>query len=360
MSLARQLLIVLVVAVLGFAGYRYGLPLIRTGEAAKPDVASRPQARVVALPVAFKPEVIRFEAVGTARALRSVTLYPASSGEVVEVNIEAGARVEEGQVLLRLDHRAERLAQRLAAVKVKTAEQLLARYDKTAGTGAVPENTIETARNALEEARIALAQANVALADRQVTAPFAGIVGLTDVEVGDRIAPEQPIVTLDDRGALLIDFAIPEALITRIGVGERVEIATWADRDLPLAGDIVDIASRIDPATRSFRARARVADGIEDLRPGMSFAVRQTLEGARYPAVPEIAVQWGGDGAFLWVLRESKGRRVPLIIVQRQGGEVLVDAQIAAGELVVIEGVQKMREGRETAYDLAAPPGQDG
>lgn len=359
MSLARQLLIVLVVAVLGIAGYRYGWPLIRAGEAAKP-AATQQQARAVVLPAQFKPEVIRFEAVGTARALRSVTLYPASSGEVVAVDIAAGAAVEKGQVLLRLDQRAEQLAQRLAAVRVRNAEQLLARYDKTAGTGAVPENTVETARNALEEARIALAQATVALADRQVTAPFAGILGLTDVEVGDRIALDQPIVTLDDRSALLVDFAIPEALIGRIAVGQAVEIATWAERDRALAGEIVDIASRIDAATRAFRARARVDNAGDSLRPGMSFAVRQTLAGARYAAVPEVAVQWGGDGAFLWVLRDGRARRVPAVIVQRQGGEVLVDAHIAERELVVIEGVQKMREGRETAYDLAEPPGSGG
>ncbi|MEQ9642618.1 MAG: efflux RND transporter periplasmic adaptor subunit [Alphaproteobacteria bacterium] len=355
-SILRQLVLVLVVLGLGAAGYRYGLPLISAGEAAKPQ-QSRPAPRVVALEVDFKPEVIRFEAVGTAQALRSVMLHPASAGEVTEVNIAAGSKVAKGDLLVRLDQRNQVLARRLAAVKVKNAEQLLRRYEKTAGSGAVPENTVEAARNALAEARIALDQATVALADRQVTAPFAGIVGITDVEVGQRIDPDDPIASLDDRAALLIWFDIPEALIARINVGQPIQVATWAERDVALQGEIVDIGSRIDPATRAFRARARLDNADDRLRPGMSFAVRQTIAGQRYPAVPEVAVQWGGDGAFLWVIRDGKARRVPVTIVQRQGGEVLVAAELAEAELVVIEGVQKMREGREAEHTLAENTG---
>ena len=356
MSIVRQVILVLVVLGVGAAGYRYGLPLIAAGEAAKPR-QSRPAPRVVALSLTFKSEVIRFEAVGTAQALRSVILHPASAGEVTEVNVAAGSKVKKGDVLLRLDQRNEVLARRLAAVKVKNAEQLLRRYEKTAGSGAVPENTVEAARNALAEARIALDQATVALADRQVTAPFDGIVGIADVEVGQRIDPDDAIASLDDRSSLLVWFDIPEVLIARINVGQPIHVATWADRDATIRGEIVDVGSRIDPATRAFRARARVDNADDRLRPGMSFAVRQTIEGQRYPAVPEVAVQWGGAGAFLWVIREGKARRVPVTIVQRQGGEVLVAAEVAEGEPVVVEGVQKMREGRETEHTLVEASG---
>lgn len=359
MSILRQVGLVLAVLVVGIAGYRYGLPLINAGEAAKQDrpAKSRPVPRVIAQPLTLKPEVIRFEAIGTAQALRSVVLHPATAGEVTEVAIAAGSKVGKGDVLVKLDQRNEVLARRLAAVRVKNAEQLVRRYDKTAGTGAVPANTVEAAKNALAEARIELDQATVALADRQVTAPFAGIVGIADVEVGQRVGPEDAIVSLDDRSALLIGFDIPEALIAKIDVGQPIEISTWAERDVALHGKIVDIGSRIDPATRAFRARARLDNADDRLRPGMSFAVRQTIAGQRYPVVPEVAVQWGGDGAFLWVIRGGKSRRVPVTIVQRQGGEVLVAADLAEGALVVVEGVQKMREGKPTEHVLAEAGG---
>jgi multidrug efflux pump subunit AcrA (membrane-fusion protein) len=81
----------------------------------------------------------------------------------------------------------------------------------------------------------------------------------------------------------------------------------------------------------------------------MSFAVVMTLTGRSYPSVPEVAVQWGGDGSFLWAVRDGHAVRVDVAILQRQDGEVLVDAPLETGDLVVVEGVQRMREGTAVA-----------
>jgi len=80
------------------------------------------------------------------------------------------------------------------------------------------------------------------------------------------------------------------------------------------------------------------------LRPGMSFRVTLELEGDTYPVVPEVAVQWGGDGAYVWAVRDGKARRVGVDIVQRREGRVLLNAELEAGMPVVVEGVQRMRE----------------
>jgi membrane fusion protein (multidrug efflux system) len=196
-----------------------------------------------------------------------------------------------------------------------------------------------------------LRQAEVALTDRMVIAPFAGNVGITDVEVGDRIGPEVPIVTLDDRSALLVSFAIPEIFLERVAIGQPVSVTAWGARDGAYSGQIVELGSRIDPVSRSFTARARVPNEGDRLRPGMSFAVLFDLLGDPYPLVPEVAVQWGGDGAYLWVIRDGKAERETARVVQRQEGTVLVDAAVAAGEPVVVEGIQRMRPGLEVQID---------
>lgn len=309
----------------------------------------RPQgaeATVSTRTVVLRPERTRIEAVGTAEAIRSVTLHPVASGEVISVGFEPNMRVERGQVILQLDQRRERLAVDLAATRVADAQRRLDRYERTVDSGAVPKSTVDEARTALELARLEQAQAEVALDDRTVLAPFSGHVGAADVETGDRIGPADTITTLDDRSALLVDFPVPETLITRLAPGDTVSVAPWSDRDVPMAGEIVELGSRVDPETRSFRVRARIENRDDLLRPGMSFAVVIDLVTDRYPAVPEIAVQWGADGAHVWAVREGAAALVPVRIVQRQEGMVLVDADLDAGEPVVVRGIQQVREGR--------------
>lgn len=355
MNLFKQFAALAVVAAAGYLGYLYAWPLVDVADSrqagGRPTAA--PVVRVLVEPAELRPERVRIEAVGTAEAIRSANLHPATAGEVVALAIAPNRKVAEGDLLLELDRRSEELAVELAEVRVKDTRQLLQRYERTAGTGAVPESTIDEARTALEEARIELRQAEVALADRSVLAPFAGHVGMTEVEVGDRIDQDDLIATLDDRSSLLVSFEIPEIFLERVRVGQPIQVATWMARERTIAGEIVDLGSRIDPQTRSFKARALVPNPDDRLRPGMSFAVTVDLEGPRYPLVPEVAVQWGGDGAFLWVVREGAAQRVPVRIVQRQEGTVLVDAPVEAGARVVVEGIQRMRDG--LAVTLAEP-----
>ena len=357
MSLVRQLLIVALLCGLGVAAYRYGWPLIAPvdGNPAAPSQreeaaaeggrrAERP-ATVLVQAVETRVERARMRAVGTARAHRSVTLYPPAAGEVAAVHFAPDQRVRKGSVLLELDRRRERLTLELARVRMHSARETLSRYERSAGSGAHAESTVNEARSALEEAEIALRQAEVALSDRQVVAPFDGFTGLTEIDVGERIDTDDDITTLDDRASLLVGFSIPERFLGRVGRGHPVEVATWAARERPFPGEIVELGSRIDPVSRSFIARARVANADDAFRPGMSFAVTLDVLGKRFPLVPEISVRYGRDGAFVWVVREDAAVRVPVRIVERQAAAVLVDAALEEGEPVVIEGIQRLRPG---------------
>ncbi|WP_350037440.1 efflux RND transporter periplasmic adaptor subunit [Pseudohaliea sp.] len=164
-------------------------------------------------PVRLEPLRLRVEAVGTARAWRSVSLYPEAAGEVVAVNFQPGDHVAQGEVLLALDSRDEKLALELAELRFADARRMLKRYT-TANSSVeltVPETTIDTARTTLESARIERDRAQLALDRRFVTAPFDGHVGITDIDPGDRIEPTTEITTIDDRSLLLVSFEVPEA-----------------------------------------------------------------------------------------------------------------------------------------------------
>ena len=348
MSLFKQILVVAVLCGAGYLGYLLVWPAINSADSVETDRSgARWDVPVTTTEAELKAERTRIEAVGTAEAIRSADLYAEASGQVVALAISPNKAVQSGDILLELDSETESLAVELAELKVQDARQLLARYERTAGTGAVPASTIDQARIALQTAEVELRQAQLDLAERLVLAPFDGYVGMTEIEVGDRIDENDLITTLDDREQLRVSFEIPENFLGRLSVGQHISVATWAARADAVTGEIVDINSRVDPVSRSFMVRAQVPNDEDRLRPGMSFAVTIDLLGGDYILAPEVAVQWGGDGAYLWVIRDGKAERVLVTIVQRQEGTVLVDAPVQPGEAIVVEGIQRMRDGLE-------------
>lgn len=315
------------------------------GRGADTGTTARQAVPVIAGAVRMEPETNRIETVGTSRALHSVELHAESAGEVVDVTFEGGEQVAAGDLLLALDARDQKLAVELAEVNLEDARVLFRRYEEARGAEAVPPTTLDSARTALAAARIELERARVALDHRFVRAPFAGWVGMTDVEPGDRIGPETLITTLDDRSSLLVFFDVPEAFIGRVQPGDVIDVDTWTAGRMKAAGPVVTVGSRIDPATRRFAVRARVPNDQDELRPGMSFRVLLNLDGAVWPVVPEVALQWGADGPFVWAIREGRAERVNARVVQRRQGRVLIDAELESGDRVVAEGVQRMRQG---------------
>ena len=324
------------------------------GQAAQGRRGADRAATVLVKAMELRAERTRLQAVGTARAYRSVTLHPAAAGEVAAVHFAPDRKVRKGTVLLELDSRSETLTVDLARVRVRNAREQLSRYERTVGSGAVAGSTVSDARGALDEAEIALRQAEVTLSDRQVVAPFDGFVGMTDIDVGDRIGTGDAITTLDDRASLLVDFSVPELLLGRIGKGHPVEVATWAARDRAIPVRSLSAAASI-PVSRLTPPRAG-ANWATAFRPGMSFAVTLDVHGRRYPLVPEISVRYGTQGAFVWVVREGAAERIPVRIVQRQEATVLVDAALEDGEPVVVEGIQRLRPGLPVTV---ATPRQD-
>lgn len=365
MPIFRQVIVFVVLAVMGI-----GLWLLKDAEflrevgvAAPPPAGlagSKEGVPVVAEPVVLRRDDIVVEAVGTGQARRAVTIYPAVAGEVVEVSFEAGDRVANGAALLRLDREEEELAVRLARVDLDDARQTLARYEKTAPTGAVSANEVDLARTAVERAKLQLAQAEVALRDRTVRAPFDGVVGIARVDPGDRVTPETMLTTIDDRSVLLVDFEVPETYAGRVGIGHPIRARTWTFSDIDFTGELSALGSRVDPVTRTLQVRARIPNDDDRLRPGMSFAVFLDLAGRAYPSVPEISVLWGRDGAYVWRVGSGVAERVGVSIRKRGEGRVLIEGALEAGELIAVEGVQRLRAGREVTFVAAdEPAGQD-
>ncbi len=346
MSIKLQLTAIIILAAGLAAGWYWLAESPDKGESGgKKDHASAATLVLVeALELAEDRVVVR--AVGTGEALRSAEIHPSVSGEVVEIDFEAEQRVHKGQVLVRLDDKHQQLAVRLAEVTLREAEREVLRLEKLAPAGHVTQVRLETAQAALESASLRLGQARADLADRTVTAPFDGVIGLTEIDVGDRVSDETMIATLDDRSVILVDFNLPEVHAGRIRVGDPIRVRPWTMPDRDIEGTISATGSRIEPSSRALRVRARIPNPNDSIRPGTSFEVELVFIGRPYPRVREVAVLWSRDGAYLWRAKEGKAEKVFVELVRRDRGLILVDGGLQAGDLIVVEGVQGLRAGQ--------------
>jgi RND family efflux transporter MFP subunit len=289
---------------------------------------------------------VTLELPGSGLAQRSVTLFPLVEGEVDRVSFRTGQRVKAGELLVRLSDRAEQLAVALARAQLQTASLLARRLEATAGTGAVPEIEVEQAVALRRSAEIGLEQAKQALSDRSVRAPFAGVVGIAAVQRGDRVSPTTALTTLDDRRQLVVAFEVPEAYLGRLRPGLAITATHPAYPDQPVTGRVSEIDSQVGASLRTVRVRATLPNADDRLRTGMSFRVRLELAGERRLSVPELALQFGRQGAYVWAVRDGKAVAVPTRVVRRTGGLVLIEGALQSGEPVVVEGVQRLRAGR--------------
>ncbi len=300
-----------------------------------------PPIKVLAQKVVILPNDRVFEAVGTGRARLSIQLYPAVNELVEEVLFQAGDIVTKGQLLVELEDDEELLAERLAQVNLRDSEGLLNRYQKAGQEGAVPESEVDSAQANFEAAQVALDQARLEIEKRKVHAPFEGVIGLPQVDPGDRIDTNTTISNLDDRSVILVDYEVPESLLGAVTNNQATSIvvttSAYPGRTFP--GSLKTQESRINAQRRTLMMRASIQNDEDLLRPGMSFTILWTIPGEAYPTVPEISLQWSSEGSFVWAVREGKAVQVPAKVIARTAGMVLLDGELEDGETVVIEGV---------------------
>lgn len=298
---------------------------------------------------------VTIEAIATARAKRFVTLYPEAAGEIIHFGVQAGAPVKRGHVILRLDSRVAELAVELAQVRLVEAERLLTRAARLHSKNVNSKAKVDDARTVMQRARLELEQAQDALSRRTMRAPFDGFVGIPKAETGDRVTTTTTIITMDDRRELMVEIEVPEQYLARLQVGQKVTARTPSFGERLFQGTVDKIDSRIDPTSRAVMLRAHLPNQDDELRPGMSFAVELSIPGRSYPTVPELALQWRNGESYVWRVSGDVAEKVKVRTIKRRNSVILVDGDIKQGDLVVFEGVQRLRPGRPVSYAEPKP-----
>ncbi len=365
MPVWRQLLVIAVLAGLGFGGYQAYRTYLAPQAAA--DAGDRgPRLVSVETAAAERRRLARaVEAVGTTRARRSVEIVPLAPGRVVAVDFRPGEQVAAGDVLVEIDADIERADLAEAEAVLAERRQAVERNRTLQRSNAVAKAQLDQIIAQAAAAEAALDRARRRLADRVIRAPFAGVVGLTDVDPGARVEEGQVITTIDDLSEVEIEFSLPETLFAEIGAGQPVSARSAAFPDRSFTGQVSAIDTRVDQVSRAFRVRAVIPNPEGALPAGMFMFLTLVLSEAEAVTVPEEAVIAQAAETYVYVVEDGLAKRRAVTTGQRQDGRIAIEGGIAEGEMVVTRGTQRLRDGSAVNVlnepaTAAAPPSGDG
>lgn len=323
-------------------------PLGAFAQAAGKGAAGAPQSGMPVKAVAAKlaPAVDDATAIGTLRADESITVRPEVAGRIAEIRFNEGSSVAKGTILVRLDQAELAAVVASSAAQLKWDTQRLERADDLFHKGFISQQALDDQRTSLARAKAKHAEDQARLAKTEMRAPFAGVMGLRQVSEGAYVAAGTDIARLEKIDQLKLDFRVPEAFLARLRAGQIVKAAVDAHPGREFSGSIYAIEPAVDEQTRTVLARARVANPELRLRPGMFARVQVTL-GVRENAVwiPEAAIVPRGQASYVYRVANGKADLVRVRTGIRKVGEVEVVNGIAAGDLVVTEGSQRIGPG---------------
>ena len=189
------------------------------------------------------------------------------------------------------------------------------------------------------------------LEDRTIRAPFSGRIGLRTVSPGQLARPGEVLATLDDVSRIKVDFDVPETRLSALQVGTQVVIRSTALPSELYRATVRFVDTRIDPRSRTIRARAYIPNPDGKLRPGMLMSVDLIAPDRNTPAVPEVALLEEGNASYVFVaVSDGKGgqkaKRVPVSIGTRRDGFAEILGGIAPGSPVITEGLVGLRDGQ--------------
>jgi len=323
--------------------------------------AWQPQAVPVAATLVQPRDIpAALEAVGNLRAVREVTLSPEVAGRVSALHFEAGRQVGAGALLVQLFDGPERADRRAAQAKAAFAGVQVARSQELAPTGAEPRETLEQRRADRDQAAAAVQQIDARLVQKQVRAPFAGVLGIRQVNLGQYLNPGDAVATLTALDSLFVDFAVPQQELNQLKSGSTVIVTSDAWPGRRFTARVNAIEPKIGEDTRNVTVQALLPNPDRALRPGMYVTAALELpvqQGALL--VPATAIQTSAQGDSIIVIRGNNARVggkaevVPVQTGRRVGNDVVVTSGIRPGDVIVTEGQLRVQPGAEVK--VAAP-----
>ena len=317
-------------------------------------MSQQPPAPVVVVTADKKPVTRTLDGIGTLEAVRQVTVSPEVGGRVTNITFEAGVLVAAGDLLVQLNDEPDKGDLTRFQAQAKLAQQNLTRSSKLVDVAST-RSTVDRDRAELNEAEGGIARTEAVIRQKQIRAPFDGVLGIRQVNLGQYLNPGDAIVTLTDLSELFVNFTLPEQTLADIAVGQAVELRVDAYPADVFIAKINAIEPQVGDETRTVKVQAILGNEDGKLKPGM-FARATVLlpDGADQVILPETAIDFTIYGDSVYIVTESKNESgEPILTATRKyvktgtryKGEVVVLEGVSEGDRVVTGGQLKLTSG---------------
>jgi membrane fusion protein (multidrug efflux system) len=317
-----------------------------TAAASAQSAANGAPTTVEATKVAVMAMPQSITAVGSLRSDESITVRPEVAGRISAILFKEGQQVGKGMMLVRLDPAINQAEVQQARANLKLAQTKYDRAVELSQRNFISGQAKDEAENNLRVAQAALSLVEARLAKTEIRAPFAGVIGLRVVSVGDYLKEGADIVNLESIDPLKVDFRVPEMYLSQVQQGQTLTVTLDALPGKKFEGKVFAVNPLVDAAGRAVVIRAIVRNTDTSLRPGM-FARVNLITRAEKEAlvIPEQAIVPQGEEQYVFRVVDGKVARVRVEIGQRREAKVEILKGLAANDVVVTAGQLKLRDG---------------
>jgi membrane fusion protein (multidrug efflux system) len=306
-----------------------------------------------------------FSAIGNVVAVQGVNVSADLPGVISEIDFQSGKAVNAGDILVRLDTRQEQAQLTSAQSQLSLAKLQYDRARDMTAKGIAPQEALDRAAAEFKQAQARVGEISATVARKTIRAPFGGVLGIRQVNLGQYLAGGAPIVSLQALRPAYVEFNVPQQEIGRIQPGAQIEVTSDA-LGAPESGRIGAFDSVIDQGTRNVRVQAIFENRSGKLHPGM-YVQAQLANGAKTSAVtlPASSISYAPFGDSVFIVEQVKGpdgksyrgvRQQFVKLGGSRGDQVAVLTGVKPGEEVVTSGVFKLRPGAAVNVNNSIQP----
>jgi membrane fusion protein (multidrug efflux system) len=307
------------------------------------------------------------KAIGTVTAVQGVTVTADLPGVVDQISFTSGRFVRKGEVLVVLDAKQERAQLASAEAQLNLDRVNLGRQKGMLAAKIIPQAMYDTAAAQYQQSDAKVAELRATIARKVIRAPFDGVLGLREINLGQYLAGGAPVVSLQSLRPVYVNFSVPQQQMGQLAVGSSVDVKT--DDGISEQGKVTAFGAVIDEATRNGQVQASFPNTDGKLHPGM-FIEAQFAHGAPAMAItlPVSSISYAPFGDSVFIVEDVKGpdgktfrgvRQQFVKLGDTRGDQVAVLTGVKPGEEVVTSGVFKLRPGAAVTVNNAIQPGNN-
>jgi multidrug efflux system membrane fusion protein len=367
---SRRVTMIVGLAVVGVLALLFAYNLIREHMVKSYLAANKPPPVSVTYEIVAASTMPQFlTAVGSITAVHQVTVSPEVDGAVTRILFQAGATVKKGDLLVQLNDAPEQADLNAMHAQQRLAQTALDRQRRLIESGFVAQAQLDQAQSQHDAAAANTARLQALIAQKQIRAPFDGVLGVREVEVGQYLKAGADVTSITQPSPLYVNFTLPEQAQPRVGIGQDVTFTVDAHGERTFTARVAVIDPQVTAETRTVKVQALAENPDGVLASGM-FANVNLVMPPRTGAltVPETAIDYTVGGAFVYVIQEEtnpdtkatalKVHRIAIEAGERQGNRVAVTGGLNAGDRIVSAGQIRLFEGATVVLgDHAPPPG---